>query len=159
MLFRSAPAAAPTAETKPVEAPKPAAPQVTVTLTGGYPFEVLDGGKVVSAASAAHEFKSAAGKSLVLSAPKYFLKQTVRVEGSAGHGFDFEAPGLGKLDVRSTQETCDVVIDNRKLGNPPLVVQEIAAGQYRVDINCAGDVVKSHYATVKAGQTYIAAIR
>ena len=52
-----------------------------------------------------------------------------------------------------------MVIADRKLGNPPLVIQEIAAGQYRVYISCAGEVVKSHYATVRAGQTYVAAIK
>ena len=128
-------------------------------MAGGYPFVVLDGGKVISAAATAHELKTAAGRTLVISAPKYFLRQSVRVEGTSSQGFDWAAPGLGKLDVRSAQETCDVVIGDRKLGNPPLVIQEIAAGQYRVDISCAGEVVKSHYATVRAGQTYVAAIK
>jgi len=156
-----APPAPKTPEVVPAVAPRPVAAPLTVSvsISGGYPFEVLDGGKVLSAASASHELKAAAGKSLVISAPKYFLRQTVRVEGSGSQGFDWEAPGLGKLDVRSAQETCDVVIGDRTLGNPPLVIPEIAAGQYRVDISCAGEVVKSHYATVRAGQTYVAAIK
>jgi len=156
------PPPAPAPAPAPVEvAPKPvaAAPQVPVTLAGGYPFEVLDGSKVISAASPSHELKAAAGKTLVMAAPKYFLRQSVRVEGTPSHGLDWEAPGLGKLDVRSSQETCEVMIGDRKLGNPPLLVQEIAAGQYRVDISCGGEVVKSHYATVRAGQTYVAAIK
>jgi hypothetical protein len=132
---------------------------VPVTLAGTYPFEVLDGGRIISDAKTAHELKLAAGKTLVLSAAKYFLRQTVRVEGTPGQPFDWSVPGLGKLDVRSAQETCDVVIGDRKLGNPPLVIDQIAAGQYRVDISCAGEVVKSHYATVRPGQTYVAAIR
>ena len=142
----------------PASAPKPVV-QVPLSLTGGYPFEVLDGGRTISPASTAHDIKAAAGKTLVLSAPKYFLRQTVRVDGTASKGIDWAAPGLGKLDVRSPQETCEVKIGERSLGNPPLVVPEIAAGQYRVDIVCAGDVVKSQYATVRAGQTYVAAIR
>lgn len=153
----ASPAAAPSVV--PAVAPKPAAPQVPVSLSGGYPFAVLDGGRELSAASTSHQLKVGAGRSLVLSAPKYFLRQTVRVEGSSSQGFDWEAPGLGKLDVRSPQETCEVMIGDRKLGNPPLVIQEIAAGQYKVDISCAGEVVKSHYATVRPGQTYVAAIR
>jgi len=153
------PVAAKTPEVVPAAAPRPAVPMVAVSMAGGYPFEILDGGKVISPADTAHELKTAAGKTLVISAPKYFLRQSVRVEGTSGRGFDWAAPGLGKLDVRSAQETCDVVIGDRKLGNPPLVIQEIAAGQYRVDISCAGEVVKSHYATVRAGQTYVAAIK
>lgn len=156
----STPPVATTPAVVPAVAPRPvAAPMVPVTMAGGYPFEILDGGRVVSPASAAHDLRLASGKSVVISAPKYFLRQTVRVEGTPSQGFDWAAPGLGKLDVRSAQETCEVVIGERKLGNPPLVIQEIAAGQYRVDIACAGEVVKSHYATVRAGQTYVAAIK
>lgn len=140
-------------------AARPAAPPVPVSLSGGYPFAVIDGGKEISAANTSHDLKVAAGRSLVLSAPRYFLRQTVRVEGSASQGLTWEVPGLGKLDVRSPQETCEVMIGERRLGNPPLVIQEIAAGQYKVDISCAGEVVKSHYATVRPGQTYVAAIR
>jgi len=153
------PVAAKTPDVVPAATPKPAAPMVTVSMAGGYPFEILDSGKVISPSDTAHELKAAAGKTLVISAPKYFLRQSVRVEGTSSRQFDWAAPGLGKLDVRSAQETCDVVIGDRKLGNPPLVIQEIAAGQYRVDISCAGEVVKSHYATVRAGQTYVAAIK
>ncbi len=156
-----APAAPKTPDVVPAAAPKPvaAAPLVPVSMAGGYPFEILDRGKVVSPASEAHDLKLAAGTSVVINAPKYFLRQTVRIEGTPSQGFDWAAPGLGKLDVRSAQETCEVVIADRKLGNPPLVIQDIAAGQYRVDIACGGDVVKSHYATVRAGQTYVAAIK
>lgn len=154
----AAPATAPAADAKPAEAPK-AVPMVPVNMAGGYPFEVLDGGKVISAASAAHDFKAPAGRALVVSAPKYFLRQTVRVDGTPTRGFDWQAPGLGKLTVRSPMETCEVVIGDRKLGNPPLTIEEIAAGQYRVEINCGGNVEKSQLAIVSPGQTYVAAIR
>ena len=156
----SAPAEPAAAPKTPAAAPKPvSAPVVAVSMAGGYPFEILDGSKVISAANQTHELKAAAGRTLVVAAPKYFLRQSVRVEGTPSQGFEWAAPGLGKLDVRSSQETCDVVIGDRKLGNPPLVIPEIAAGQYRVDISCAGEVVKSHYATVRAGQSYVAAIK
>jgi eukaryotic-like serine/threonine-protein kinase len=140
-------------------APPPPAAMVSVTLTGGYPFEVLDGTKSISAAAASHELKQPPGKTLQLRAPQYFLSQTVRVEGSVNQPFEFAVPGLGSLDVRSVQETCDVAIANKKLGNPPLVVKEIAAGSYKVDLVCGSDVVKSAYATVTAGKTSVAAIK
>ena len=140
-------------------APPPPAAMVSVTLTGGYPFEVLDGTKSISAAAASHELKQPPGKTLQLRAPQYFLSQTVRVEGSVNQPFEFAVPGLGSLDVRSVQETCDVAIADKKLGNPPLVVKEIAAGSYKVDLVCGSDVVKSAYATVTAGKTSVAAIK
>ncbi len=131
---------------------------VNVSLNGNYPFEVFDGTRSISAASQSHDLRQPAGRSLQIRAPQYLLSQTVRVEGSANNPFEFTAPGLGRLDVRSPQETCDVVIAGRKLGNPPLV-QEVAAGSYKVDLVCGTEVVRSHYATVRAGQTYVAAIR
>ncbi len=133
---------------------------VSVTLTGGYPFEVFDGARSISSPKISHDLKQPVGRTLRMVSPQYFLSQTVRVEGTPSEPFEFAAPGLGALDVRSAEETCDVQIGTRKLGNPPLVIREIAAGSYKVDIVCGGgDVVKSHYATVRAGQTYVAAIR
>jgi serine/threonine-protein kinase len=140
-------------------APPPSGPTIAVTLTGGYPFEVVDGQKVISAAATSHELKQQVGKALLLRAPQYFLSQTVRVEGSANQPFEFAVPGLGSLAVRSTQETCDVAIQNKKLGNPPLTVKEIAAGSYKVDLVCGSDVVKSAYATVQAGHESVVPIR
>jgi hypothetical protein len=144
---------------KPPPPPPPSAPTIEVTLTGGYPFEVVDGARVISAAATSHELKQQVGKALLLRAPQYFLSQTVRVEGSANQPFEFAVPGLGSLAVRSTQETCDVAIQNKKLGNPPLTVKEIAAGSYKVDLVCGSDVVKSAYATVQAGHESVVPIR
>jgi serine/threonine protein kinase len=142
------------------ERPAPASgPTIEVTLTGGYPFEVVDGQRVISASATSHELKQQVGKALLLRAPQYFLSQTVRVEGSANQPFEFAVPGLGSLAVRSTQETCDVSIQNKKLGNPPLTVKEIAAGSYKVDLVCGSDVVKSAYATVQAGHESVVPIR
>jgi len=119
----------------------------------------VDGAKVISAAATSHELKQPVGKSLQLRAPQYFLNQTVRVEGSANQPFEFAVSGLGSLAVRSVQETCDVEIQSKKLGNPPLTIKEIAAGSYKVDLVCGTDVVKSAYATVQAGHESVVAIR
>jgi hypothetical protein len=133
---------------------------VEVTLSGGYPFEVFDGSRSISSAKTQHELKQPAGKALRLQATQFFLNQTVRVEGSATRPFEFVVPGLGSLDVRSQQETCEVAIGTRKLGNPPLSIKEIVAGNHKIDIVCGGnDIVGSNYATVRAGQNYVAVIR
>lgn len=132
---------------------------VTVTLTGDYPFAVLEGRRVLSPAKTRHSFKVAAGRSIVLSAPEHFLNQTVRVDGSSREGFTATAPGLGNLRVRSSQEVCDVYIGDRKIGNPPLTIEDIAAGPHTVDISCGGAIVKSESAVVTAGNTATVAIR
>ncbi len=119
----------------PPAAPPPSPPVISVNLAGAYAFEVLDGSRSISPAAPSHDLKQPVGKTLRVSAPKYFLNQTVRVEGSANQPFEFNVPGLGSMDVRSVQETCDVMIGSQKLGNPPLLVSEIAAGQHKVDLS------------------------
>jgi serine/threonine protein kinase len=151
----------PPAVPAPVDAvPKPVeAASINVRIRGGYPFQVTQGGKVISPAKMSHQLKAAPGQTLVIVSREHFMRQTVTVTGAAGQTFDWAAPGLGGLDVRSLLETCDVMIGDRKLGNPPLKILDIAEGQHRVNISCDGSVVKSHNATVRAGQTSLAAIR
>jgi hypothetical protein len=132
---------------------------VPVSLSGSYPFAVLNGSRTISPEATSHHLREPAGTRLRVQSPSHFLSQSLRVDGSAAQPFEYSAPGLGTLDVRSVQETCDVVVAGRKLGNPPVIVRQIAAGAYRIDIVCGGETVKSHYATVRAGQTYVAAIR
>ena len=90
---------------------------------------------------------------------------TVLITGAAGgiggamaKRFAAQGATLALVDVRSSQELCDVMINDHKFGNPPLRI-EIVPGQYKIDISCAGDVVKSHYATVRAGASEVAYIR
>ena len=68
-------------------------------------------------------------------------------------------PGLGILDVRSTQETCDVVILDRVVGNPPLKIPEIAAGPHTVNIVCGGETFRSATVTVTTGATQVLPIK
>ena len=85
-----------------------------MTLTGGYPFEVLDGSRPVSAAATSHELKQPAGKTLQVRAPQYFLNQSVRVGGSVNQPFEFAVPGLGTLDVRSVRAAQDLLAQTRR---------------------------------------------
>ena len=132
---------------------------VNASFSGNYSFEIFDGSRSLSKPANSHNLKLPAGRSVRVQSPQHYLNANVRVDGSANDPFDWEAPGLGNLDVRSPQETCDVAIGSRKLGNPPLVIKEIAAGSYKVDIVCGGDVVQSRYVVIQPGQTYLAAIR
>jgi serine/threonine-protein kinase len=148
-----APAAAP------VEKPKPVI-MVAVTLEATFPFAVLDGGRQISAPATSHELSQPAGKSLTLAAPNFLLRQTVRVDGSPGKPFDFTLPNPGTVDVRTAPEwsTCDVVIEGKNLGQPPISKQAIASGPHRIDIVCGGQAVKSEFANIVPGQPYVARI-
>ena len=143
----------------PVEKPKPVV-MVPVTLEATFPFAVLDGGRQISAAATSHELSQPAGKSLTLAAPDFLLRQTVRVDGSPGKPFDFTLPNPSTVDVRTAPEwsTCDVVIEGKNLGQPPISKQKIASGPHRIDIVCGGQAVKSEFANIVPGQPYVARI-
>jgi eukaryotic-like serine/threonine-protein kinase len=158
------PKPAPPSETPappPTEKPKPApAVMVPVTIEATFPFAVLDGGRQISAPATSHELSQPSGKSLTLSAPDFLMRQTVRVEGSPGKPFDFTVPNPGTVDVRTAPDyaTCDVVIEGKNLGQPPISKQAIASGPHRIDIVCGGQTVKSEFANIVPGQPYVARI-
>ena len=133
---------------------------VPVTLEATFPFAVLDGGRQISAPATSHELSQPAGRSLTLTAPDFLLRQTVRVDGSPGKPFDFTLPNPGTVDVRTAPEwsTCDVVIEGKNLGQPPISKQKIASGPHRIDIMCGGQAVKSEFANIVPGQPYVARI-
>jgi serine/threonine-protein kinase len=155
------PAAAktPPADTPAVEKPKPVV-MVPVTLEATFPFAVLDGGRQISASATSHELSQPAGKSLMLAAPDFLLRQTVRVDGAPNKPFDLRLPNPGTVDVRTAPEwsTCDVVIEGKNLGQPPISKQPIASGPHRIDIVCGGQAVKTEFANIVPGQPYVARI-
>jgi serine/threonine-protein kinase len=135
-----------------VEAAPPAA-QIVVTAKGPYPFAIVDGGKVASAASASHQLSVAAGKKLRLVAPEYSLNQSVTIEATPDNRVEIQAPELGKLTIRSSLETCKVKIGDRDLGYPPINDVAIAGGSYQVDIVCPNGQSKSQYVNVAPGRS------
>lgn len=150
----------PEASTKPpVVPPAPTTvPLVRVTLTGSYPFEVRDSRRLLSAAGTTHTLKVAPNRSLTVVAPKYFLDQTVRVEGSSASGFVWAAPGLGGLEIRATQETCEILVDGQNQGYPPVTI-EAAAGSHRVETLCGGALSQAKPVTVTSGVSITVALR
>jgi hypothetical protein len=110
------------------------AAMVPVAISSTYPVEVFEGSKSVSAAAESHSLNLAAGTVIHVRAPQYLLDATLKVEGRV----DYQAPAVGYLTVLTRYETCNVKVGNRDLGYPPITRLPVAAGQYRVDIVCAG---------------------
>lgn len=117
-------------------------------MTGDYPFEVVDGGRVISAASEKHAFTVAGRPRLWIRNQEYFLNQLVQPDG--GREFEWQAPGLGKLVLRA-RETCTVVISGRPLGEPP-IERTMAAGSYTADVTCDGQTKHQPF-SISAGTT------
>ena len=136
---------------KPAQAVPPAAnpeTRTTVTMTGDYPFEVVDGGRVRSPMSQSHQFTVTGRPRLWIRNQEYFLNQSVQVDGS--REFGWKAPGLGKLDLRA-RETCTVSIAGRNLGEPP-IQPTMAAGSYTAEVTCDGQTKKEPF-SISTGST------
>jgi hypothetical protein len=132
--------------------------QVVVELSGQYPFEVLDGRKVISGAKQSHTLKVAAPRTLRMVAPEFMLDQAVKVEAS-GTRSEFSAPELGVLTLRVARETCSVSINGHDLGFPPIANQNIASGSYTVELKCPDGHNQRAQVTVPAGGSRVEVIR
>jgi hypothetical protein len=81
------------------------------------------------------------------------LNQTVAIEENADRRVDIQAPALGKLTIRSSQETCTVKIGDRELGYPPVNNVAIAGGSYQIDLVCPNGRNKSEFVNIVGGQS------
>jgi hypothetical protein len=125
---------------------------MTVSLTGGYPFEVLQGGRVISPAATRHSLTLAAPGTLRLRAREYLLDMPLRAESPTGRT-TYELPSAGRLSVRSRLETCEIWIAGRNFGVPPLFQQPLAPGTYKVELRCPDGEAPAKTVSVAPGQT------
>ena len=135
----------------------PAAPAtMSVTLKGSYPFEVVDGARVIGESSTEHTLTLAGPRVLRLRNSEYMLDYSVRVDAgrtSAG------PPALGRLTVRTPLETCNVWVAGRDLGYPPITEQKLAAGNYRVEVRCPDGNSRAETVRIDAGTLNTKVIR
>ena len=137
--------------------PPPAAPRpgnVVVALSAAYPFEVRDGGRVVSAAATNHEIAAQSnGRTLRLVAPDVLLDHPVKIDGSADNRFEYSPPGLGRINIRAARGDCKAMIGKRDLGYAPWAPLQVAAGDYRVELICPDGLNPFQQVTVVQGRT------
>ena len=150
-------AQSPPAAQTPAQAPAaqpPPEPTVRVTMTGDYPFEVLEGSRVVSAEATTHAFAAKGKSRLRIRNATYFLDQPVQVDGS--RAFEWTAPGLGKLFL-TAPPLCTVAIGGRSLGESP-IQETMAAGTYTAEVTCDGQVKRQTF-SIAADATSKVAIK
>ena len=138
-------------------APEPTG--ISVAVSGSYPFEVWDGGRRISSASTRHDLAVESARTLRLRAPEVLLDSPLRVDGAIGSRVSAAAPALGRLTLRTTLETCKVVIGGRDFGYPPLTAQPVAAGSYELQLRCPDGTTRSSRVSVSAGETRTEVIR
>jgi eukaryotic-like serine/threonine-protein kinase len=125
-----------------------------VAMTGEYPFEVLDGSRVLSGSSTSHSFTVKGKPRLKVRNPDYFLDQPVQIDGAKT--FEWAAPGLGKLFM-TAPPLCTVAIAGRNLGESP-IQETMAAGTYAAEVTCDGQVRRQTF-SIAAGETSKVAVK
>jgi hypothetical protein len=132
---------------------RPAGP-VNLTLNGATPFEVLEGGKVISQANTHHEVRVQPGSAVTVRNADILLASTVPVDFQRGGNQEWTMPGTGTINVFASLETCKIVIDGQDLGFPPISAKTIAAGGHVVSLKCPDDPKKDdkRQVTVQSGQ-------
>jgi hypothetical protein len=136
----------------------PAVTSSTLVLAGSYPFEVVEGSRVISPAATRHELTISSPRSLRLRASEYLLDMSVKADPASGRR-SYTVPELGRLTIRTTLETCRVTIGGRDFGFPPINEQKLAAGSYRVRLSCPDGDDRSQTVAVSAGQVRMEVIR
>ncbi len=138
-------------------APVPVA--VAVSVSGSYPFAVYEGRRELSGEADSHTLRLAGRRTLRLRAPAVFLDHPVTVDTSSGRPLRLEAPGLGRLTVRTALETCTISLDGQSLGFPPIVERQVAAGTHRLQLSCPDGQAQTATITIAAGETHLELIR
>jgi len=125
---------------------------VRLTISGAYPFEVLQGTRVISPAATNHTVTVQPGGGAVSARSReYLLTAPISVDFQRPQ-MELTLPAPGTLAVFSAVETCTVVVDGQELGFPPIPSKAIAAGAHVVALKCPDGKEETRKVTVAAGQ-------
>jgi hypothetical protein len=125
---------------------------VTVTFSGPYPFEVVQGSRVIGPSGTRHTLKiEPGGARITLRSAEYLLNSSAQVDFQR-ETQEFKVPAPGTLVVFSAVETCSVIVDGNDLGYPPIPRKPIAAGPHTVSLKCQDGKEDKRQITVAAGE-------
>jgi serine/threonine-protein kinase len=128
-----------------------AAARVRVVASGSYPFEVIDGGRTISAAADEHAVSVTEGRQLRLRSGAVFLDQRITARGGADGSMRVSVPGLGSISVRSVVEDCAMTIDGVRTDPPPVHQKAIVSGDHVVELTCADAAPRRQRIQVREG--------
>jgi hypothetical protein len=130
----------------------PEAGPVRLKMTGTYPFEIVQGSKVISSSASEHDVVvqpnggavSARNADLLLNMPATIEFQRRQADATV--------PAAATLSVYSRVETCNVVVDGQDLGVQPIIAKKIASGAHTVAIKCPDGREDSRKVTLTPGE-------
>jgi hypothetical protein len=112
---------------------EPSGPLGTVAVASSYALDVLWRGRVLAKDQASPRVSLPGGRqTLTLVSTSLFLRHDVHVSVTGGAEVAVEAPGVGKLNIRSMPDSAQVFIDGTFVDYPPILDKPVAAGPHTV---------------------------
>jgi hypothetical protein len=124
---------------------------VRLTVTGSFPFELVQGSRVISASAMRHDLTVQPSGSVTARSKGMLLNMPLGVNFERGRA-DVTVPAPGVLAVFSAVETCTVGVDGDDLGFPPIPGKAIASGSHTVTLKCPDGKSESRRVTVAPGE-------
>jgi predicted Ser/Thr protein kinase len=141
----ASPAAAPP-DVRPVNEPTG-----RVFVSSPYPVDVVFRGRVLSKSQTAATVDVPLGaQALTIVAADQFLRATLAVDVGA-EGTEIRAPPLGKVNIRATPDTCQILINGAFVDYPPILDRSIAAGAHTVSFVWPDGARRDETVQVKPG--------
>lgn len=128
----------------------------TLQVTADYEFELLRQGRPVAGAATRQTARVRASESLQARATAVFLDQLITIPAKPPAVVRVTLPALGRLSVRTNLETCEVTINGRSAGFPPLTDQEIVSGSHILALKCPDGPGPRQAVTIPSGGTLVA---
>lgn len=108
---------------------------VKLTVTGTFPFELVQGTQVISAAAVQHALTVQPSGAVTARSRDMLLSMPLAISFDRPQA-DIKVPDGGVLAIFSAVETCTVGVDGQDLGFPPIPRKAIASGTHSVTLTC-----------------------
>ena len=125
----------------------------TFVVESSYPVSVQRGASELAASSTSPSVQLRPGSyELRLVSESVFLDRVVQVQVREGETTTFQAPPLGRVNVRANPGNCSVSINGVSAGAPPLMNREIVEGSHEFVFTWPGEVRDVQRVDVQAGK-------
>ena len=127
---------------------------VTISASGPYPFEILEGTRLLSPASETHELRLVGKRTLRLSAPAVYLDQYVTVDPAVRQQWSVEAPETGTMRIYAGDALgqCRAFVGTTDLDLGPWNPLFLVPNTYKVRLDCPDGKLRQQIHTVQAGE-------
>ena len=129
----------------------PEARPVRLVASGTFPFELVQGSRVISPASMRHELTVQPAGTVSARSKDMLLNQPLSINFERAQA-EVTLPAPGVLAVFSAVETCIVSVDGNDLGFPPIPSKAIASGSHTVALKCPDGKGDTRKVTVAPGE-------